>query len=42
MDLQEVLCGGIDWNDLAQYRDRWWGLLNAVMNFEFHKMQGIS
>jgi len=23
---------GIDWIDLAQYRDRWWALVNAVMN----------
>jgi hypothetical protein len=24
--------GGTDWNDLAQYRDRWRALVNAVMN----------
>jgi len=24
--------GGIDWIDLAQDRDRWWALVNAVMN----------
>ena len=23
---------GIDWIDLAQERDRWWALVNAVMN----------
>jgi hypothetical protein len=32
MDFQEVGCGGIDWIKLAQDRDRWPSLLNAVMN----------
>ena len=32
MDLKEVVCGGVDWIDLAQGRDRWQALMNAVMN----------
>jgi hypothetical protein len=42
MDLQEVGCGGIEWIDLALDRDRWQALVNAVMNFGFHKMWGVS
>jgi len=32
MDLQEVRWGGMDWIDLAQHKDRWRALVNAMMN----------
>jgi len=31
-DIQEVGCGCLDWIDLARDRDRWWAVVNAVMN----------
>jgi len=34
MDLQELGCGGTDWIEQAQDRDRWWAPVNAVMNLQ--------
>jgi hypothetical protein len=32
MDHQEVGCGEMDWIDLAQDKNRWWELVNAIIN----------
>jgi hypothetical protein len=34
MDLQEVGCGGMDWMEMAQDRDRSWALVNVIMNHQ--------
>jgi hypothetical protein len=32
MDLLEISWGGVDWIGIAQDRDKWRALVNAVMN----------
>jgi len=32
MNLQEVVCGGMDWIEVARDRDNWRVLMTAVMN----------
>ena len=32
VDLQEVRCEGMDWTEMAQDRNKWRSVVNAVMN----------
>jgi hypothetical protein len=32
MNLRKIACGGMNWIDLAQDRNRWKAVVNAVMN----------
>jgi hypothetical protein len=42
MDLQDVGYGVMDWNELAQDRDRWRVHVNAVITFRFYTIPGTS
>jgi len=38
---EEVGWEGVDWISIAEDSDKWWALVNAVVNLFFHKMCGI-
>jgi hypothetical protein len=40
MNLREIGWDGMDWIDLAQDRDQWRALVNAVMNLQVPKNTG--
>jgi hypothetical protein len=43
MDLREVGLDGVDWIDIAQDRDQWRALVNAVLNLRVqYQMVGSS
>jgi hypothetical protein len=42
MDLQEAGWGSMEWIDLAQNRDRWRALLNAVLDIRVSSHAGNS
>jgi hypothetical protein len=39
MALREIGCGSVDWIQLAQDMDRWWALVNMVMNLRVQAPQ---
>ena len=38
--IQEVRCGGMNWVDVAQERDRWRAVVNEVMNLSISQNAG--
>jgi hypothetical protein len=42
MDLREMGWEGVDWIHLVQDMDQWWAVVDTVMDYRVHKMQGIA
>jgi hypothetical protein len=40
MELGEIGWDVVDWTGLAQNRNKWEALVNAIMNLRFHKLPG--
>ena len=40
MDFQDVRWEVMDWIELVQDRDRWWALVNVVMNHQIPQIVG--
>lgn len=38
---EEIGWEDVYWINIAEDRDKWWALVNAVVNLVFHKMCGI-
>jgi hypothetical protein len=38
MEVRETGFGGVDWIDLAQYRDHWRALVNTITNLRVHEI----
>jgi hypothetical protein len=34
-DLTEIVSGGVECTDAAQVRDRWWALVNTIMDVKY-------
>jgi hypothetical protein len=42
MDIRELCFGRVNWIDVADYRDWWQSVVNAVINLQVSRRQDIS
>jgi hypothetical protein len=42
VDIEDTVCHDVDWNHVAQERDKWLAAVNMECTFGFYKMKGIS